>query len=444
MHSGLNYYGTGILEMFKFALDWVGPKGLVGNGNPLNTALYPELYGNGIGRIPPPPFSIYQWNLHSMVGGRNVPISELLRGTEKFFYEMETLGNIEQAIGDSANPYHRSIFQNVSTEAKDAVRAGRCAIIINASNEGHFVNRTRAFHEIHRQIELERFSPNSVIFFSSNLKVEQTYIDWANQNNLPEHRRIIVKALNLFEDMMSIDVGRNRNFVRAEDAACATKTKHFLCLNRRGHEHRQIVVSQMLAMGLADTSLVSFSSPDDGMHSRINYRDWPDFPDLQNQVAQLNSQCPMILDTNDFQSNHASTHIIQPYIDSVFSIVTETLFRDCRNENTFFSEKIYKPIANFQPFLMTNFPGSLAMMREHGYRTFAPFVDESYDAEENDSKRMYLLVEEIRRLGNIPLEELQEWYVSIFPDLVHNHTNLINRTFSRDQIKNVLASFLRS
>ena len=60
-------------------------------------------------------------------------------------------------------------------------------------------------------------------------------------------------------------------------------------------------------------------------------------------------------------------------------------------------------------------------MREFGFKTFHPFIDESYDNHKNPKKRFSLIENEIIRIGKMTKKEIHEWYWSMEDILVHNH-----------------------
>ena len=79
----------------------------------------------------------------------------------------------------------------------------------------------------------------------------------------------------------------------------------------------------------------------------------------------------------------------------------------------FLSEKIYKPMAFKHPFIVFAQPGILKQLREYGYKTFHPFIDESYDDEKDDIKRFDMVVAEIERLNTFTDDQWIEWQKNI-------------------------------
>jgi hypothetical protein len=59
-----------------------------------------------------------------------------------------------------------------------------------------------------------------------------------------------------------------------------------------------------------------------------------------------------------------------------------------------------------------------------GFKTFEPFIDESYDLEKNQTKRALLIEKEIEKLKNLSIEEIHNWYYSIIDILLYNKKHL--------------------
>ena len=59
-----------------------------------------------------------------------------------------------------------------------------------------------------------------------------------------------------------------------------------------------------------------------------------------------------------------------------------------------------------------------------GFKTFEPFIDESYDLEINPKERMRKIEIEIEKLKNKSIEEIHGWYYSIKDILLHNQKHM--------------------
>ena len=104
------------------------------------------------------------------------------------------------------------------------------------------------------------------------------------------------------------------------------------------------------------------------------------------------------------------------YLDSYINIVTESSFIN----DIFPTEKLLNPITVLQPFIIVSAYGYLEYIKNLGFKKFEPFIDESYDYEKNDAKRLQMICLEIKRLSKLSLEEIHNWYISIIPILEYN------------------------
>lgn len=130
----------------------------------------------------------------------------------------------------------------------------------------------------------------------------------------------------------------------------------------------------------------------------------------------------LYLDTEDLVTNKAALEPSNLYLyeNSLVSLVTETyffqnvytkrykhVFRD--EDSRFLSEKIFKPIIFGHPFIYVAPPNSLELIRSLGYKTFHPYIDESYDLEVNDLARLKKIIREIEIISNFTDEEVKEF-----------------------------------
>ena len=65
------------------------------------------------------------------------------------------------------------------------------------------------------------------------------------------------------------------------------------------------------------------------------------------------------------------------------------------------TEKTYKAVASAKPFIMVSTPNFLSEFRQLGFKTFAPYIDESYDQIYDSQERFTALVNEIERLSKL-------------------------------------------
>lgn len=220
--------------------------------------------------------------------------------------------------------------------------------------------------------------------------------------------------------------------------------KKFIFQNSRWRKHRVSILCMLHAMGLTEHGYISFAeAPKNTIEKYYNqenpwentFKDVCDF--FQNEELQkilqsgfdVKKELPLILDTTNFHENltfHSSYRAqLYYFTNSYFSIVTETHY-DTGKMN-FLTEKTFKSILFKSPFLLVTTPGSLETLKQLGYKTFDGIIDESYDKELDNSKRMLLLGKEIERLCNLNDGELQEFKNKCLPIVDYNYDLLMNK-----------------
>lgn len=91
----------------------------------------------------------------------------------------------------------------------------------------------------------------------------------------------------------------------------------------------------------------------------------------------------------------------EPYIDTYFSVVSETVFQ---TEYVFRTEKIWKPIIMGHPFVAISTPGFYKQLHDLGFRTFPTVFDEQFDSVSDDEQRAEQIAQAIKRTvdGDLP------------------------------------------
>lgn len=109
--------------------------------------------------------------------------------------------------------------------------------------------------------------------------------------------------------------------------------------------------------------------------------------------------------------------------DSLVYVPTETVYFGRRLHIT---EKTFKAIALEMPFVLVAPAGSLAYLREYGFKTFSDVFDESYDLETNDIRRVERVTQLLKDLDSLSLEERQEIHRKCLPIVEYNYNHFYN------------------
>lgn len=226
----------------------------------------------------------------------------------------------------------------------------------------------------------------------------------------------------------------------------AIKDKKFLCFNKIHRGHRIYLLAKMFENGLVDQAYYSFEggwpSWVDGDHEGKTVS-WDSNMNLQ--IANNRHRFPMRLNlTSDRPNPIDSIHSdYEYYVNSYFSVVAETVFykkgiprgMDTNSEDAvFLSEKIFKPFISKHPFILVGIAHSLEVLRGMGYKTFTPYINESYDIEEDDDVRLNMIVAEIERLGAFSDEQWIEWQHQIKNIVEYNFNMIQSRVINNPDV----------
>ena len=215
-----------------------------------------------------------------------------------------------------------------------------------------------------------------------------------------------------------------------------TFTKKYLNFNRRWKEHRFAIISLLHSNNLIVDGYNSFSNcpvnSDDLYFNNNNSFDLM-FNDTLNKYDNIKDKLaagynvkdllPLIIDSQFFQTYFAfdtSHRPLKKYFNSTyFSLVNETYFET--GNVRFLTEKIYKPIMHKHPFILVSTPYSLELLKEQGYKTFDDFIDESYDNELDNGKRLLKIIKEVEKLCKLNQSELKVFQNYCLPIVEHNY-----------------------
>jgi len=119
------------------------------------------------------------------------------------------------------------------------------------------------------------------------------------------------------------------------------------------------------------------------------------------------------------------------HLDSYINIVPMSYF-EMSHDGMDLDEKPIKPIVGLQPFILLGEPGLLQYLRDIGYKTFHPFIDETYDTTLDDDERFDKIVAEVNRLSSLTYDELDAFMIDILPILEHNAKLQRERFINKD------------
>lgn len=202
----------------------------------------------------------------------------------------------------------------------------------------------------------------------------------------------------------------------------------FTILNRIHKWWRAAIMSDLRAQGILKNSLWSYNCvalKDDDYESNPIEVDVCD-EHWRDRMHKFVSDGPFYCDQldNHQQNNHHYVNY-ELYSNSYFQVVIETHFDADQSAGTFITEKTWKPIKFGQPFVIIGPAGTLAKLRDEGYRVFDDVLDNTYDTIENNTQR-YLAIRKLLVL--MQQRGVNALYQQCRADVIHNQQIFESRT----------------
>jgi len=191
------------------------------------------------------------------------------------------------------------------------------------------------------------------------------------------------------------------------------KPYKFLFLNGRARPHRKYLWERFSEIGLIDQSIWTMldNNPTPSRHFDL-IKNGKDVMSTSTPIRHLdpmyevklfeNPDIPSISLEKTFIKNELFNNLwgeiylrLEPYADTYFSVVTETVFD---YPFSFRTEKIAKPLAIGHPWIVASNAGFYRDIRNLGFRTFDGIIDESFDNLDNHQDRMDRIVKIVEDL----------------------------------------------
>lgn len=416
----------------------------------------PDINSSGIRRFTPSPI-ITTLLRYKQVGKKflNFDFSHINadRKSDKFSKYIIATG-VTHSPNDWCGSHRKPIFEYLNKKYLKDAQQGKALILLDQSHEGY--HEEWVYPLLHNQCKEYNINPKQIIYVTGNLEETNQYKVWVKNNNIVDQMCIV--PYTHFECMIH-ETKENR--VRIDRLPpLYTFTEHvkykkeninliktYNCLQKRPRAHRA-----WMFKGLVENNLLDY-----GINSMNKFQQddtyYLDKVMTEQEYNNLKKYIPMIPPTDNASEvelkyfSDASSGIYpalfneQVLLDTWMSVVSEASF----NENTcFISEKTFKPIAAYHPFIVLGNKFTLKNLKEMGYKTFHPFIDESYD-ELDTWERMDFILKEITRINSFTVEEKLQWYMNMEDILNHNVETL--RKNSEDLVPpafNIIDEYFRN
>jgi len=342
------------------------------------------------------------------------------------------------------------VVEDISALAMRLIQEGRLTLVILMNREAWNAN----IYLPHMAARLEQYG---MIAQSTrqNIKLEQesndiskVYVISANEKMEEEYNKTEISKSFKFAGFFTSHSFEHITKIRHDDTytdkhsnyTARTPTNDFLSLNRLQRPHRIALYSELDRLGLLSNSKFSFigeSNTNEDSSSDIIKLDLQTIDEVHTECHQKDS-VPYIhfkdmIDNNRLVKKYVDKAVdrelmnaypVGLYPDTFMSIVTETVFAA---NYKYITEKTYRCMINYHPFILMSGVGCLKMLREHGYLTFPEMFDESYDDIEDPVERFAAIIEQVRMWCSLGHEEKLERFQSVEYKLIHNNKLFFER-----------------
>lgn len=368
---------------------------------------------------------ILELNLELLTGD-NKTIAEFLIPKIRLCDQHENMKNTFCLDG-----YSPECVYTLSKELLDHKRSGNKIAMplgLDKNSASLFYNRGEGwgldcvFDGIHNIIELAELGGN-IVYSNHAVNLDDVYRVYCRKH------RIKPKMTCFYNDGFSFhNIGSPFYFIPDdfEKTLPVTEKKLFCSFNWNPWDHRLALIVLLHYYDLLDEGYVTSPNFD-----KFKYNKFLDFRMLEmrcssyidqyinksqiyEKLKSLEEKYPLSIDDRSqytftdqpLYDKELKKPIFNARVNSILEIVTETRF----NGEHFFSEKTWNPVAVSKPFLIMSSYNILSSFKKKGYKSFSPFIDESYDKVKSDSHRLLLLVQELKRLSNMRAEDPVGFY----------------------------------
>lgn len=273
--------------------------------------------------------------------------------------------------------------------------------------------------------------PGMTVFFDNAAEGSETLVSQLKMlgvdNLARQHRLLVIGGGDMesaykyirYDHFLSVILNYDENVAaqsRTPEIFSKTdKPYKFFFLNGRARPHRKYLYERFRESGLLEQALWTmldsrpchnrtFTMQRDGVNvlSTTSELRWLDpryeFEFYRNAQVNPGPAERTFVKTELFNNQWGEIYIEPaPYIDTYFSLVTETVFE---YPYSFRTEKTAKVLAVGHPFIVASSVGFYRDLRNLGFRTFDSIIDESFDMIENHQDRMDRIHDTVQDLCN--------------------------------------------
>jgi len=344
---------------------------------------------------------------------------------------MEWCGPDNEKYGfDRNNPNKKNLFEYLNPDYMNDIKSGRAFLLLDQSHEGY--QPWWLWDWFHNSCKMYNISPEQIIYCTGNLECADNYDEWTSKNNITS--KMLVLPYPHFETVIyntvvnkwqppsqpPVDFETQIQFKKQN----IQDIKLYNALQKRPRAHRAWLLNELYKNNLLNDGINSmnyFEHINTYFDNKVmSHEDYTNLLPLLPILPPENPDNDQIEDK--FSSSDCGKYLValndKTMLSTWFSVVSEASFGDNEGQ-CFISEKTFKPLVCYHPFIIFGNRNSLEHLRRMGYKTFHPYINETYDTLPT-WERLDAIIKEISRLKKMSNYELLNWYMGMKNILEHN------------------------
>lgn len=441
------YFLPNALESNHAMLNYMHSQHNISNGfnaytDPSESNISRQIFNNQLGDWP------NSWtvtNLNALEEVTSIKHTSLFEGKQKcshYFYVVKISPHLDQFAAHGVRQFSKLngnyFWKYMSQEALEDAQNKKCTIILDLAQENYI--EKHEYENLHKCLESSYIPPSQIILVFNTHNGHKIYDEWFE----PHERKIQVRDWPFVMWNSSKYYSKTGRW-DSELEKSRKRPFRFLMKIKSPRNHRQALLYSLYCEQILDRGDWSYLSEKTSLNDQMLKHvkiEWSLDYDVETE-SLVNLFPKKLADEPDTTMNTVSAwtdRTREPYRNSYFYICTETYYH---GDHKSLTEKVFKPIGNYHPFFFFSFKGALQHLRDLGFKTFSPWIDESYDNEKVAHKRLKMIVSEVKRLCEMSEDEIYTWYWEMQDILEHNREHLI-KIYESEPLTKDFVNFLEA
>lgn len=326
------------------------------------------------------------------------------------------------------------IFQFINLDSLELIKKKKCFFIFDASTEGFSPTKQFPFFDmLYYNCAKYNIDPRMIIYVSANLTDKTNIENYCKEKNL-----VSINVFCFLSFEKAVGKPLSLQMVKENTKKFFTN-KYFSSLSRVNRQFRTMATFLLCQSEVAEKALISHDKfeniTDLNLWKKFHFLNDVDDDTLNSWLQKL----PLTIDKNDFTINWALEEdygII--HHQTLFQIVNETLIEDYNKTSLFYSEKTFRPILFYQPFLIYGQVNCNKSLENYGYKNYKKWFDLDFDSEPDPVIRYKKLLKSVsetcRYLDSLSKDQQIEWRFSHEEILTYNHNTMRLSSHARSNI----------